>query len=916
MHVFSAGNDGSSDCSYGAGSGWGNITGGHKQAKNVIAVANLDALSNLASSSSRGPAHDGRIKPDIAAKGTNVYSTVSVNDYDTYSGTSMACPGVSGTLSQLYQAYKELNGGSNPSSALMKAVLLNTADDLGNSGPDYKYGWGEINALRAVKLLENQNYFADSISFTGVNTHNIAVPSGTEQVRVMVYWHDKEASASASIALVNNLDITLVDPTGASYQPWVLDFTPNATNLDLPATRGVNDRDNMEQITIDSPPSGNFILSVEGTSIPYGPQTYYVVYEFISQEITLTYPNGGEGLVPGESEYIRWDAYGNSGSFTLEYSLDNGVSWNMITSSAAASNRFYNWVVPNNFTGNGLIRISRGNQSDISDAPFTILGIPQNFIVDWICPDSIFFSWSSVSGATGYEVSMLGQKYMDSIVISNGNTAFFLNSSGATDSWFSIRAYISPTQKGKRAVAINKQPTNSGCTAPPVAAFIVQNQISCNGVVQFTDQSSNNPNFWLWDFGDGTTSTQQNPLHTYVLQGNYTVSLSVSNSLGADNIIQNNVVVVAFNPGPIAYNDTICADSNSFTLISFSSGDISWFSDTISNNLIGTGNSYTTPMLNVSTAFYLKEQSIPIFGGPVDNNIGSGGYYNNDRHLFIDCYKPSTIVSFDVYAGSANTITFELRDNNSIVIEDTTITVSVGLNTLLVDFDLPIGNNFELGIAAAGHNLYRNSNGATYPYLIGNLAAITGHNSPNSAGYHYFFYNLQLRENCKSEYTEVWAVINNPIPSPLIFQNGNQLSVPYNPSFTYQWFFNSSPIANSDTCLISITQTGNYSVDVSQGNCNTSSQVFNAIISGNEDNNYSVSISPNPMQGKGWISTNHTISSIQILDLCGKVIKEFDNINQSIFYIDMDAFADGIYFVKVMTPFSETKHKLILQKTE
>ena len=62
-HVFSAGNDGNSDCGYGAGAGWGNVTGGHKQAKNVIAVANLTQISNLAGSSSRGPAADGRIKP-------------------------------------------------------------------------------------------------------------------------------------------------------------------------------------------------------------------------------------------------------------------------------------------------------------------------------------------------------------------------------------------------------------------------------------------------------------------------------------------------------------------------------------------------------------------------------------------------------------------------------------------------------------------------------------------------------------------------------------------------------------------------------------------------------------------------------------------------------------------------------------
>ena len=159
-HVFSAGNDGNSNCSYGAGSGWGNVTGGHKQGKNVITVANLTSTGGLASSSSRGPAADGRIKPDIGAKGSSVYSPVSPYTYASYTGTSMSCPGIAGVMGQLYQGYKEINTGQNPPSALMKCLLLNSADDIGNPGPDFKHGWGEVNALRAIKILENNNHFS------------------------------------------------------------------------------------------------------------------------------------------------------------------------------------------------------------------------------------------------------------------------------------------------------------------------------------------------------------------------------------------------------------------------------------------------------------------------------------------------------------------------------------------------------------------------------------------------------------------------------------------------------------------------------------------------------------------------------------------------------------------------------------
>ena len=88
----------------------------------------------------------------------------------------------------------------------------------------------------------------------------------------------------------------------------VLDPTPNSTLLNQDAVRGYDALNNMEQVTIDNPPAGNYTLSIDGYSIPYGPQQYYVTYEFIDSDVELTYPIGGEGLVPGETEYLRWDS--------------------------------------------------------------------------------------------------------------------------------------------------------------------------------------------------------------------------------------------------------------------------------------------------------------------------------------------------------------------------------------------------------------------------------------------------------------------------------------------------------------------------------------------------------------------------------------------------------------------------------
>ncbi|WP_052279228.1 PKD domain-containing protein [Methanosarcina acetivorans] len=69
----------------------------------------------------------------------------------------------------------------------------------------------------------------------------------------------------------------------------------------------------------------------------------------------------------------------------------------------------------------------------------------------------------------------------------------------------------------------------------PVAAFTADvTSGSAPLTVNFTDQSTGSPTSWLWDFGDGTNSTEQNPVHTYASAGSYTVNLTVENDAGSD----------------------------------------------------------------------------------------------------------------------------------------------------------------------------------------------------------------------------------------------------------------------------------------------------------------------------------------------------------------------------------------------
>jgi hypothetical protein len=456
MQVFSAGNSNNQDCGYGAGTQWGNITGGHKVGKNVIATANLENDDSIRSSSSRGPANDGRIKPDISAHGHDQMSTDPNNAYSPGGGTSAAAPGISGVLAQLHQAYREMNGGQTAKSALLKATLLNTANDLGNEGPDFIYGFGKVNALKAVRLLEENRYLESSISQGVTNNHTITIPAGVERARIMIYWNDKEASTAASTALVNDLDAIVTDPSNGTHLPWVLDHTPNATALATPATTGADHLNNVEQIAILNPAAGSYDLEISGTTVPFGPQEYIVVYEFITSDITVIYPTGGEGLIPNSNDRIHWDAHGTSGTFTLEYTTDDGATWNTIANNVNGNDRIYDWTVPNVISGEARVRISRGADVAESEENFSIMERPQNIEVTRICEDinTIILEWDAVPGATGYDIFMLGQKFMDSIGSSATTDYGVVVSDIADEQWFSVRAKGANGLRSNRQIAI------------------------------------------------------------------------------------------------------------------------------------------------------------------------------------------------------------------------------------------------------------------------------------------------------------------------------------------------------------------------------------------------------------------------------------------------------------------------------
>ena len=549
MHVFSAGNAGTSDHGYGAGAGWGNITGGYKAGKNVVACGNLRNTDQLESSSSRGPARDGRIKPDVCSNGYNQLSTAPNNTYQTGGGTSAASPGVAGVFAQLSHAYRSLNNNAVPPTALLKASLMNTAEDLGNPGPDFKFGWGRVNALKALRTLENNRYTTGLLSQGDSASVSIAVPANARNLRAMVYWADEAGAPNATRALVNNLNMRLIAPNGAQLQPLVLNPTPTATALNTVAIPGVDTLNNAEQVVVALPETGTYTVRINATAVPLGPQRYWVVWEWHDNTIQIAYPIGGEGFVPGETELIRWDATGVAGTFTVQYSTNNGQTWTNIATNQANNVRHVAWTIPTTLspTRQALIRVTAGSSTAQSEQPFSIVRLVTGLAIAYICPTETGLSWSSVTGAERYIVYRLGQRYMDSIGTTTASNFVVGGTVTSQADWFAVAPVLPGGGTGRRCIAIPK-PINSllNCQAPPLANFTAGSLTPCiSDTVTLTDQTLNAVLTWQWtitpstvQFVGGTGATSQNPRVVFGALGTYNIRLVVTNTLGSDTLLR------------------------------------------------------------------------------------------------------------------------------------------------------------------------------------------------------------------------------------------------------------------------------------------------------------------------------------------------------------------------------------------
>lgn len=248
-------------------------------AKNHITVGALNSNDgSVTGFTSWGPTDDGRLKPDVSAPGCQsdgdrgVTSSTGTSGYSSYCGTSMAAPTVAGLSALLLQDYAvQFPGRPEMHGSTLKALLAHNALDIQNPGPDYQTGYGSVRIQPTVDFMRTAQFTEQEIGQGETHRVTVDVLAGDPYLKMTLAWDDFQSVAYTTPNLVNDLDLRVFDPDGVRHYGWTL----NPDDPAAPATRDREDHlNNIEQVFVEIPMPGTWVIEIVGTTVPEGPQPY------------------------------------------------------------------------------------------------------------------------------------------------------------------------------------------------------------------------------------------------------------------------------------------------------------------------------------------------------------------------------------------------------------------------------------------------------------------------------------------------------------------------------------------------------------------------------------------------------------------------------------------------------------------
>ena len=645
--VFSAGN---------AGPDPESITSPHNinvELVNSFTVAALNGNSPnlpIADFSSRGPSICGgegalAIKPEVAAPGQGVRSAVLENEYGLKSGTSMAAPHVSGAILLLKQAFPDATGKD------LKLALYYTCRDLGEPGEDNTYGQGIIDVYQAYLYLIDEGYVPvpavndnDLIAYGIITDRFECSESLTGEFVFFNNSPDTLHSMEINIILDENIDDQLSSDWTGVLAPYQMD-TISIVNMNIEAgahqlaveiskpngnddSRVLNNRIS-KQILISAKEKIEIAnienqVSCEGASM-----LVQAIYDGDGQIQWFDQEQGGNMIGAGTQFATETDnlstIYGDvlrkrnlgkvvfdDDKLTLSNDKDEGLVFNAAFPLRITAFDFYSEQAGNIFIA---VEDGRGDQIESELIPTDGSGW-QTANVSIRIPEGFNYSILYKDGVAPFGISSDNIDFpyiLDDIMTITGS-----------DNGLPIYKYFFNIQVefldlcGRVPVEINSVETDS----LPLAKFNVSvNQVDLenNQSISFFNSSTNASDF-RWSFGDGNSSIEENPNHTYEEVGIYFPSLIVRNAEGCDDAFVQRVEIFSSaapnSVGGISSSNDIAVSPNpASNRVVFSSLDPVFIEKIVVYNSAG------QPINTYSVSERLTFKSIDL------NDLGAGLYF-------------------------------------------------------------------------------------------------------------------------------------------------------------------------------------------------------------------------------------------------------------------------------------------------
>lgn len=396
--------------------------------------------------SGRGMTDDGRIKPDIVAPGSVEWAPASSadNTYGTFTKTSAASSVATGGLALIHQHYAAVKG-ADPLASTLKAIVIHTAEDKGDAGPDAVYGWGLMDVEKAVRYVSLIDIEVDTLSASETHEFSIQHHGYGELVATLV-WTDPAGMVpqnavlnSPDAKLIHDLDVRITG-TGGPYLP-----------IAIGGGTADNTKDNVEQIQVSGLAAGHYTVTVSHKGSLTSDQPYSLVIRSGDPQrrlFTLSQPGWRLISIPfqntsfsrlGESFVTQ---FGDNGDPTI-YQFTSGQEYAAITDEDSATepgDGYLMYVFAEDAPKNWVMRGEAVSGPVATELPwngsaqtsFLLAGNPYHRTLDW---DAV------VAASTG----MSNSYYVwDPSVTSGGGTSGFRHYTAGNPGSGDAGRYIPP----------------------------------------------------------------------------------------------------------------------------------------------------------------------------------------------------------------------------------------------------------------------------------------------------------------------------------------------------------------------------------------------------------------------------------------------------------------------------------------